>query len=61
MHDPPQPGKRLGDDVLPSLGLSETDAAARLGVTRAAFSRVLNARAGISPYMALGLQRWLGV
>ena len=38
-----------------------TDAAAQLGVTRAALSRVLNARAGISPEMALRLERWLGV
>ena len=47
--------------MLPALGLSVTDAAAQLGVTRAAFSRVLNARAGISPEMALRLERWLGV
>ena len=37
-----------------------TDAALQLGVTRAALSRVLNARAGISPEMALRLERWLG-
>jgi addiction module HigA family antidote len=61
MHNPPRPGETLRDDVLPALGLSVTDAAARLGVTRAAFSRVLNARAAISPEMALRLQRWLGV
>jgi addiction module HigA family antidote len=61
MHNPPHPGETLRDDVLPALGLSVTDAAAQLGVTRAAFSRVLNARAAISPEMALRLQRWLGV
>ncbi len=61
MHNPPHPGETLRDDVLPTLGLSVTDAAAQLGVTRAAFSRVLNARAGISPEMALRLERWLGV
>jgi len=38
-----------------------TEAAGQLGVTRAALSRVLNGRAGISPEMALRLQRWLGV
>ena len=37
-----------------------TDAALQLGVTRAALARVLNARAGISPEMALRLERWLG-
>ena len=61
MHNPPHPGETLRDDVLPALSLSVTDAAVQLGVTRAALSRVLNARAGISPEMALRLERWLGV
>lgn len=61
MHNPPHPGETLRDDVLPALGLSVTDAALQLGVTRAALSRVLNGRAGISPEMALRLERWLGV
>ena len=61
MHDPPHPGETLRDDVLPALGLTVTAAAAQLGVTRAALSRVLNARAGISPEMALRLERWLGI
>jgi antitoxin HigA-1 len=61
MHNPPHPGKTLRDDVLPALELSVTEAASQLGVTRAALSRVLNARAGISPEMALRLERWLGV
>lgn len=61
MHKPPHPGETLRDDVLPALGLSVTDAAAQLGVTRAALSRVLNGRAGISAEMALRLERWLGV
>lgn len=61
MYNPPHPGETLRDDVLPALGMSVTDAAEQLGVTRAALSRVLNARAGISPEMALRLERWLGV
>jgi addiction module HigA family antidote len=60
MHNPPHPGETLREDVLPALGLSVTDAARELGVTRAALSRVLNGRAGISPEMALRLERWLG-
>ncbi len=48
-------------DVLPALGLSVTEAALQLGVTRAALSRVLNERAAISPAMALRLEGWLGV
>ena len=61
MFNPPHPGETLKEDVLPALGLNVTDAAEQLGVTRAAFSRVLNGRAAISPEMALRLEGWLGV
>lgn len=61
IHNPPHPGETLREDVLPALGLSVTDAAAQLGVTRAALSRVVNGRAAISPEMALRLESWLGV
>jgi addiction module HigA family antidote len=60
MHNPPHPGETLREDVLPALGLTVTDAADALGVTRVALSRVLNGRAGVSPEMALRLERWLG-
>lgn len=60
MFNPPHPGETLKEDVLPALGLNVTEAAAQLGVTRAAFSRVLNGRAAISPEMALRLEGWLG-
>ena len=61
LHNPSHPGKTLREDILPALGLSVTQAAAHLGVTRAALSRVLNGRAAISPEMALRLEGWLGV
>lgn len=61
MHNPPHPGEVLREDILPALGLTVTQAAAQLGVTRAALSRVLNGRAAISPEMALRLEGWLGV
>ena len=61
IYNPPHPGETLREDVLPALGLTVTDAAAQLGVTRAALSRVLNGRAAISPEMALRLDGWLGV
>lgn len=61
MYNPPHPGGTLRDDVLPALGLTITEAAKQLGVTRAALSRVLNERAAISPEMALRLEGWLGV
>lgn len=61
IHTPPHPGETLREDVLPALGLTVTQAAAQLNVTRAALSRVLNGRAAISPEMALRLEGWLGV
>lgn len=61
MHNPPHPGETLRDDVLPELGLTVTAAAAQLGVTRVALSRVLNGQAAISPEMALRIEKWLGV
>jgi antitoxin HigA-1 len=60
MHNPPHPGATLREDVLPALGLSVTEAADALGVTRAALSRILNGHASVSPEMALRLERWLG-
>ena len=61
MYHPPHPGLTLRDDVLPALGLSISAAAAQLGVTRVALSRVVNGQAAISPEMALRIERWLGV
>ena len=61
MLDPPHPGLTLRDDVLPALGLSVTEAAEQLGVSRVTLSRVLNGRAAISPEMALRVEAWLGV
>jgi addiction module HigA family antidote len=61
MFNPPHPGLKLRDDVLPALGLTVTQAAAQLGVSRVALSRVLNARAAISPDMSLRIEAWLGV
>lgn len=61
MHNPSHPGETLKEDVLPALRLNVTQAAAQLGVSRAALSRVLNSRAAISPEMALRLETWLGI
>jgi len=61
MFNPPHPGFTLRDDVLPAFGLSVTEAAEQLGVSRVALSRVLNGRAAVSPDMALRLEAWLGV
>ena len=61
IFNPPHPGETLREDVLPELGLTVTEAADQLGVTRAALSRVLNGHAAISPEMALRLGQCLGV
>ena len=61
MHNPPHPGLTLRDDVLPALGLSVTQAAEQLGVSRVALSRVINGKASISPEMAYRIENWLGV
>lgn len=57
MHDHPHPGEILKEDVLEPLGLTVTEAADRLGITRPNLSRVLNGKAGISPELALRLER----
>ena len=61
MFNPPHPGATLREDVLPALGLTVTQAAQQLGVTRSALSRVLNEHAAISPEMALRIEAWLGI
>ena len=60
MHNPPHPGEILKLDVLPGLGLSVTEAAQQLGVSRVALSRVINGRAAISAELAIRLGQWLG-
>ncbi len=60
MHNPPHPGEVLRDGVFANGLISVTDAAAALGVTRVALSRVLNGRAGVSAEMAVRLGKWLG-
>lgn len=60
MHNPPHPGEIIRDQCLEPLGLSVTDAAKGLGVTRKALSELLNGHAGVSPEMAIRLVRALG-
>jgi len=57
MHNPPHPGEVLRELCLEPLGLSVTDAAEALGVSRKTLSAILNGRAGISPEMALRLAK----
>jgi addiction module HigA family antidote len=55
MHNPPHPGEVLRKLCLEPLGLSVTEAANALGVSRKTLSGILNGRAGISPEMAVRL------
>ena len=60
MHNPPHPGEVLRQLCLEPLGLSITDAAKGLGVSRKTLSAILNGRAGISPEMAVRLSLAFG-
>ena len=55
MHNPPHPGEILRELCLEPLGISVTDAAEALGVSRKTLSSILNGRSGISPAMAIRL------
>ena len=57
---PTHPGALLRDTVLPVIGLSVTDVADKLGVTRQTLHRVLSEKSGISPEMALRLGKFCG-
>lgn len=57
MKNHPHPGKLLREDVLLPLGIEVTDAAQRLGMSRTSLSRILNGHAGISPDLAIRLER----
>ena len=57
MYDPPHPGEILRADYLEPLGVTVTEAAGALGVTRKTLSALANERAGISPVMAHRLSK----
>jgi addiction module HigA family antidote len=60
MHTPPHPGRIVRQECLAPLGLSVTEAAQRLGVNRNTLNNLVNARAGISPEMAVRLSKAFG-
>ncbi|MFP4246819.1 MAG: HigA family addiction module antitoxin [Halochromatium sp.] len=55
MHNPPHPGEIIKELCLEPLGVTVTDAADALGISRKTLSAILNGRAGISPEMAIRL------
>ena len=60
MYTPPHPGEILRELCVEALGLTVTDAAKALKVSRKTLSTLLNGRAGISPEMAMRLSKVFG-
>jgi addiction module HigA family antidote len=60
MKNPPHPGLSGRHDCLEPLGLSVTDAAQSLGVSRKQLSDIVNCHSGISPEMAIRLDKAFG-
>jgi antitoxin HigA-1 len=61
LKSPAHPGGFLKTEIIAPLGLSVTDAARALGVTRPALSALLNERAALSPDMAIRIEKAFGV
>ncbi len=57
---PTHPGAILREDILPALGLSVSEAARQLGVTRQTLHRIMAERVSITPQMAVRLGRFCG-
>jgi len=55
MHNPPHPGEMIKELCLEPLGVSITEAAEALGVSRKTLSSIVNGKAGVSPEMAVRL------
>jgi len=60
MKKPPHPGGVVFRQCIEPLGLTVTDAAEALGVTRNTLSELVNAKRGISPEMAVRLSKVFG-
>jgi len=60
LKNPPHPGRIVRQDCLEPLGLTVTQGAKVLGVTRQALNNLVNGKSGISPEMALRLSKAFG-
>jgi len=60
MKNPPHPGLSVRHDCIESLDLTITEAADILGVTRQALNNLVNCKSGISPEMAIRLEKAFG-
>ncbi len=61
MKNPAHPGGFVKSEIGEALGLTVTETARILGVTRPALSALLNERASLSPEMALRIEKAFGV
>ena len=61
MASPAHPGGFVRHEVLKAHGLSVTEAAGVLGVTRPALSALVNERAHLSPEMAIRIEKAFGL
>ena len=60
MKNPPHPGRTIANACLKPLGFTVTAGARVLGVARPTLSNVINGKAGISPEMAIRLEKAFG-
>ena len=60
MMNPPHPGRLVRQECVEALGLTVTEAAKVLGVTRQALNNLVNERSAISPEMAIRLEKAFG-
>jgi antitoxin HigA-1 len=60
MKNPPHPGLSVRLNCLEPFGLSVTEGAKALGVSRTTLSRLMNGRARVSPGMAIRLAKAFG-
>src|SRR3954463_13294336 len=60
MKNPPHPGLSVRHDCIEPLGLTITEAAAALGVTRQTLNNLVNGKSGISADMAIRLDKAFG-
>ena len=60
MKNPPHPGAVVLHECIEPMGLTITDAAKALGVTRNTLSELVNGKRGISPEMAVRLSKVFG-
>lgn len=60
MKNPVHPGKIVRHDCLEPLGLTVTAGAKALGVSRQALNNLVNGKAGVTPEMAIRLEKAFG-